>query len=399
MEIRPILSTLLRNRVGATLIALQIALTMAVIINSVFIILDRAETMRKPIGIAPEHLVTVSVADVADDADLASVVSQDKLRLAELDGVIGATKMSTMPLSNSGSNSSYRNGPDENDATYTSIAYYQAGFDAIDVLGLSLTRGRWFTADEIRYDPPDGETPKVAVISDAAANALYGDEDPIGQYFYTGTNDAIEVIGTIEMMSRPWYNWGDFYVTMLVPVVQRHNQWVVRVDPARRESLLEPIADSLREASLDRLVGTPRAYDEIIARTYQRDVAMNRMLTVVMMLVVAITALGIVGLASFSVMQRRRQVGTRRAIGARRFHILRYFLVENWLITTGGIVLGLALSFGINHLLVTEYEMPKLDPVYLPSVVLGLWVLGLLAALGPARNAMGVDPAIATRNI
>ena len=91
MEIRPILSTLLRNRVGATLIALPIAFTMAVIINSVFIILDRAETMRKPIGIAPEHLVTVSVADVADDADLASVVSQDKLRLAELDGVIGAT--------------------------------------------------------------------------------------------------------------------------------------------------------------------------------------------------------------------------------------------------------------------------------------------------------------------
>ena len=126
---------------------------------------------------------------------------------------------------------------------------------------------------------------------------------------------------------------------------------------------------------------------------------MNRMLAIVMGLVITITALGIVGIVSFSVAQRQRQIGTRRAVGARRHHILRYFLVENWLVTTGGIVLGLALSFALNHLLVTEYNLPKLDPLYLPLVVLGLWGVGLLAAAGPARNAMAIDPAIATRTV
>ncbi|MEL6951318.1 MAG: FtsX-like permease family protein, partial [Pseudomonadota bacterium] len=88
-----------------------------------------------------------------------------------------------------------------------------------------------------------------------------------------------------------------------------------------------------------------------------------------------------------------------RAVGARRHHILSYFLVENWLITTGGVVLGLVLSFVLNHQLVTEYNLPKLQPVALPLVVLGLWAVGLLAAAGPARKATGIDPAIATRTV
>lgn len=398
MEIRPILSTLMRNRVGATLISLQIALTMAVIINSVFIIMDRAATMKRPSGIDSESLIVTRIADVDDDASTESVVIADIERLKAIDGVVNATRMSTTPLSNSGSNSMYR-ALNEDDAPSTSIALYDSGIEGLDTLGLELTRGRWFDSSEIRFDPPDGETPKMAVITDASAEALYGDEDPIGKMFYTGTGDAIQVIGTVRMMSRPWYGWGDFYTSAIFPIVERNSLIVVRVDPERRDALLETVAESLRSTSLDRLVNTPRTHTEIIARTYNRDIAMNRMLKIVMALVVLITALGIIGLASFSVAQRRRQIGTRRAIGAQKFHILRYFLVENWLITTGGIVLGLVLSFVINHLLVTEYGMPKLDPVYLPAVVLGLWLIGLLATLGPARNAMMVDPAIATRNI
>ena len=117
---------------------------------------------------------------------------------------------------------------------------------------------------------------------------------------------------------------------------------------------------------------------------------MNRMLTIVMFLVLTITALGIVGLASFSVTQRRRQIGTRRAIGAQKvFTSCVYFLVENWLVTTGGVVLGLALTFALNYQLITEYNLPRLDPVWLPAVVLGLWAVGLLAAMGPARTRGG----------
>lgn len=398
MEIRPILSTLFRNRIGATLIALQIALTMAVVINSVFIILDRAETMRKPLGVDVEHLIRAGVATPDRDDDVRAMVDDNRAALLAIDGVQQVTSIATLPLSNSGSTSSFRVS-DEEDAAHVNVSFYWGDEHMLETLGLELTRGRWFTPEEIVYDPPEGSQPKFVVLSDESAKEMYGDEDPVGKFMYTHTGEAIEVIGTVRMLARPWYSWGNFYATALFPVVQRNDWLVMRVAPEDRDRLLPVIEQALVDVDPERLVSAVGTHSDVVAHTYQRDVAMNRMLTVVMALVLIITALGIVGLASFSVSQRRRQIGTRRAIGARRYHILRYFLVENWLITTGGIVLGLVLSFTINHLLVTEYNLPKLDPVYLPLVVLGLWGVGLLAAFGPARNAMTVDPAIATRNV
>ncbi|MEM7610976.1 MAG: FtsX-like permease family protein [Pseudomonadota bacterium] len=398
MEFRPILSTLLRNRTGALLIALQIALTMAVVINSVFIILDRAETMRQPLGIDEEALIVAHVISVGGDVDVRSVTEQDIRVLEAIDGVERVAKISTMPLSNSGSSSTYHLSEEPRSPT-VGVAYYEGDMNVLETLGLEITRGRWFRDEEIIYDPDEGAVPAVTILSDSAAKEFFGDEDPLGRFIYTGTGRGIEVIGTMRMLSRPWYNWGNFYDTALMPFVEGNYQYVIRVDPARREALVPVIEQALVDIDPDRLVARTRTHLETIANTYARDIAMNRMLSIVMLLVVLITSLGIIGLASFSVAQRRRQIGTRRAIGARRYHILRYFLVENWLITSGGIALGLVLSFVVNHFLVSEYNMPKLDAIFLPLVAVGLWFIGLLATLGPARNAATIDPAIATRNV
>ena len=112
-----------------------------------------------------------------------------------------------------------------------------------------------------------------------------------------------------------------------------------------------------------------------------------------------VTALGIIGLASFWVQQRRRQIGIRRALGATRGDILRYFQTENFLIVTGGIVLGMALAFGLNLMLMKLYELPRLPLYYLPIGALVLWGLGQLAVLAPALRAAAVPPVVATRSV
>jgi putative ABC transport system permease protein len=112
-----------------------------------------------------------------------------------------------------------------------------------------------------------------------------------------------------------------------------------------------------------------------------------------------VTALGIAGLANFWVQQRRRSIGIRRAIGATRGDILRYFQIENFLIVSGGIVLGMALAFGLNLLLMQHYELPRLPVHYLPIGALTLWGLGQLAVLGPALRAAAVPPVVATRSV
>jgi putative ABC transport system permease protein len=116
-------------------------------------------------------------------------------------------------------------------------------------------------------------------------------------------------------------------------------------------------------------------------------------------LVVIVTVIGIVGLAAFSVAARTKQLGTRRAIGARKFHILRYFLVENWIITTGGVVLGCVLALAAGVQLSRMYQIPQLPLYYLVGGVLLLWVVGLLAVLVPAFRAASISPAVATRTV
>ncbi len=108
---------------------------------------------------------------------------------------------------------------------------------------------------------------------------------------------------------------------------------------------------------------------------------------------------GIVGLAAFTVATRTKQLGTRRAIGATKFQILRYFLVENWLITSVGALVGCALALTVGIRLSILYEMPRLPLYYLLGGVVAVWVLSLVAVYVPARRAASISPATATRTV
>jgi putative ABC transport system permease protein len=99
------------------------------------------------------------------------------------------------------------------------------------------------------------------------------------------------------------------------------------------------------------------------------------------------------------VQQRTKQIGVRRALGATRGQILRYFQTENFLLATLGIVIGMMLAYGINQLLMGKYELPRLPAIYLPIGAVVLWLLGQLAVFGPARRASAVPPAVATRTV
>jgi len=132
---------------------------------------------------------------------------------------------------------------------------------------------------------------------------------------------------------------------------------------------------------------------------YRGDRAMAWLLVSVCTALLIVTALGIVGLASFWVQQRTRQIGVRRALGATRGQIVRYFQAENFLLATFGIALGMLLAYGINQLLMARYELGRLPAQYLPIGALCLWLLGQLAVLGPALRAASVPPAVATRTV
>ena len=177
------------------------------------------------------------------------------------------------------------------------------------------------------------------------------------------------------------------------------NKYIIRVEPGMRDELMPIIEQKLGESNLRRVVKSVRALEEMAARSYRRDRGMAIILSVVISLLIGLTALVIVGLSSFHVSQRTKQIGTRRALGATRMHIIKQFMLENWLITSAGAVLGAILTVAVAYWLENSFELPRLDWRYLPAGILSLWALSSLAAIEPARRAAAVPPAVATRSV
>ncbi len=97
--------------------------------------------------------------------------------------------------------------------------------------------------------------------------------------------------------------------------------------------------------------------------------------------------------------QRTHQIGIRRAIGATRGNILAYIQIENFIIVSVGIAIGMLMAVALNLLLMKHFELPRMPLRYLPLGVVALWLLGQLAVLGPALRAAAVPPAVATRSV
>lgn len=139
--------------------------------------------------------------------------------------------------------------------------------------------------------------------------------------------------------------------------------------------------------------------EETRTRSYLEDAAMVKLLVFVVSLLTVITCLGIIGLASFSVARRTKQIGTRRALGASRTAIMRYFLLENFLVSSVGVVVGAILAVALNIWMVEAYDLTPIGWYLVPAAMLVLWLVGQIAVFGPARRASMVSPAIATRAV
>jgi putative ABC transport system permease protein len=391
-----------RNKTGAVLVALQIAVTLAVIVNAVFIVQQRIALINRDSGIAVNNLITASSTGFAAEYSHQATVAADLELLRSLPGVNAVAPTRSIPLSGSGSATGFTSSTHD-DAQDVVANYYLSDENLLEALGVRLKAGRNFRTEEVaRLDDLTGYVATTALVTDAFAKKLFPDEENvIGKLMYDSPNKPVEIVGVIEKMHGAWVNWGNLDHVVIFPIVVDgpHVRYLINVDENRVQELVPIIEERLAASNTDRLINRVRPFKEVVAQTYSRDRGMAVALTVVIVMLIIVTALGIVGLAAFNVRQRTKQIGTRRAVGARRGHILRYFLAENWLMTTAGVMVGVALTMLLNYHLATEYSLDKLDPVYVPIGILAMWALGLLAVLGPAWRASLISPAIATRTV
>ena len=405
-HLRPILSTLRRHKTAALLIVFEIALTCAIVCNAVFLIVDRFERLQFPTGLAESELVHMNLNSIGRDENAPATTLEDLAALRAIPGVRGVALLNQIPFDNESNITGVSLAPAQKVPTLQ-LAQYMGSEGSIGALGLRLVAGRDFNADEMlegrAFDKDPAPHVASMILTRAAAERLFPGRDPIGQVVYAYADYPTRVVGVVERLVRPEPRNADEadLHAMIVPVRPTYNggMFVLRTDPAQRGAVLKAALAALDRPEVRRVAQKSGTFEDLRADFYRADVAMVWLLIGVCVAMLVVTAFGIVGLASFWVQQRTHMIGTRRALGATRGQILRYFQAENLLLTSAGIALGMLGAFAINQFLMTQYELPRLPFVYLPFGAFALWALGQVAVLAPARRAANVPPAWAMRGL
>jgi putative ABC transport system permease protein len=413
MKLHPILAALRRHKAGVTLITMQIALTLAIVCNALFIIGQRIERLDRPTGIIEKELFRISQGWVgAPTGDSAAVTEKlDELQRTDLDAlrrvpdVESVAAVSSLPLAASLWTGGVTLTPDEKKSVVTA-AFYFGDAQVVPTLGLRLIAGRNFTAAEINhYTIHDPRKPPVIIVTKAVADQLFSKGDALGKTVYLNNGTPSAIVGIVAQMQTPTTEtWGSdwAYNSVLEPVRLDGavSNYAVRARPGREDAAIKASRAALLAVYPKRIMPAARAFRtfaEIRSRAYRTDRGMAILMSVVCVVLLSVTAAGIVGLTSFWVGQRHRQIGVRRALGARRIDILRYFQIENLVIASGGIALGVLLALVLNLWLMKHFELSRLPSPYVLAGVLVMLALGQLAVFVPARRASNVPPVVATR--
>ena len=410
MEIQPVLAALRKHRIPATLIVLEIALACAVLCNAVFMIGHRIGEMRIQNAIDQNGIVAVNVSGISSKRANADIPG-NLAALREIPGVTAVAAINMVPLSNGNMtvNSAAAAFAQLNPKLNQMVAPYAFTSGGPAALGLHLLGGRWFNAEEYAggsVDDTATPTSHVVVVTQHLAHRLWPGQNALGkQLYFFGSTAHYTVVGIVANVLLPAEVNGpaNFANATFFPASSANNgmgmrNYILRTAPQNRERALHRAVAKLRAASPDAVVKGQtftRIRDEYFANT--RSVVWILVQVCIVMLLV--TAFSIVGLTSFWVGQRRRQIGIRRAQGARRSQIAQYFQTENFLLSTAGVVLGMILAYGANLYLMQRYQLDRMPWYYLPATAVVLWILGQLAVLGPALRAANVPPVAAIRSL
>lgn len=401
MDIRPILSTLRRHKTAAALIVLQIALSCAIVCNALFLISTRIERIERDTGLVDDALIRINTAGIGNVDNAEAQRRADVAAVRAIPGVTNASFINHIPMDFSSWNTSLSSKPDQR-TPEMNAAVYLGDEQLLETLGVRLSAGRDFLPEEyVVMDDPNAKI-GVVLITRTVAEKLFPGQNPLGKMLYdVWARDPVKIVGVVDSLIRPNDNGGpgQEQYSIVLPIRPGGGVFAIRTTPERRAEVRKAAEAALRKSNPSLIILSNDDFATIKSNYYRQDTAMVWLLGAVCVALLLVTAFGIVGLASFWVQQRTKQIGVRRALGATRGQILRYFQTENFLLASLGIALGMLGAYGLNLLLMQEYELPQLPIWYLPVGAVVLWTLGQAAVFAPARRAAAVPPAVATRSV
>ncbi len=268
-------------------------------------------------------------------------------------------------------------------------------------LGIPVLRGRTFTPDD-RFGAPN-----VVVANQAASRLIFGGIDPIGHTLRIGTRmglgrghlggEIVGVVGDIREQSlteQPaptlYFVQDQFPVDFLT--------FVVRSSPGRLDGLIRPIRTAVAALDPDLPIFRVRTLDQLLANSLATERTVSRLFLGFALLAVVLAALGLFGVLSQSVTERRRELAVRSALGAMPVSLAIEVLRQAGTLAAIGVAAGLAAGLPlVRYLRSVLYQLSPTDPLTLCGAALGLIGIALVASLWPARRAFRLDPIAALR--
>lgn len=402
-SVPPLLSTLWRNPTGALLVIAQIAITLAVLCNAASIVAQALARIERPAGFDTRDTFVIIVQGLSRQFNVVQAQSTDLAYLRALPGVAAATVTNGRPLTHDGSFTQLRATAEPGGSPPARTSLLPVDEEGLRTLGVSLVAGRNFQADEIVTDSPSAPAQRAGqiIVTRALAHALFPHGRALGRTVYEGRNEPLTIVGIARDFMGPQDGQPAYNVFLVPQITGKYGfyELLVRARPGQRAAILRRARRHIGAAHPDGAV----AFVQTFAAAQRQFNAASRnlalFLSAVTGLMLAVCCLGLFGVTAFNVSSRTRQIGVRRAIGARKRDIVAQFVAESALILGTGIVLGSVLALALGQWLTDHYGEPRLSAPALLGGIVALWGAGQLAAWQPARRAARVPPSVATRTV
>lgn len=413
MNIGPIFRAMKQNRTRVLLIVFEIALTLAIVTNCVNVIIAERAKINRPSGFDDDNILFVRTRPFAPEfretATLDVTSDADRRAIAAIPGVKAIANTNFMLWEGGGSSGGWK--PVDGGQRQTTQQYYSTT-DIVQTLGLRMVDGRMFReGDHGIGTQPDPAN--VAIVSRTVAEAFFPGQSAVGKAIIRAsdsgetTGDPVTIVGVFDTFFNPygynpetWRGVADRAIFMPARVGSYRSglRYLIRTEPGAMSSVMAEVEKKLIANNAGRVIEfepTPQKK----ARWFSSSRLTVGVMTGVIVALVFVTGLGILGITGLSVSERTKQIGTRRALGATRADILKHFLVENWLVTTAGLVLGVVGAYALNIYLVSNVSDVKMQWQLVAAGMVLLWINGLIATIPPALRAANVAPSIATRSV
>ncbi|HUB91222.1 MAG TPA: FtsX-like permease family protein [Dyella sp.] len=399
MDIRPIFVSLYKHLTPALLIVMEIALSYAVLCNALFMINGRVAAMHVQNAIG-ESAISVITMQGLDAAQLRADIPRNLVALQGIAGVSAAAVTTSVPLDGQVAMMAFTARPAEKNSVNSSEYFLGEGGEK--ALGLRLLQGRFFNESEYASSGRQDflSTGHVVLITQSDAQRLWPGESPLGKLLYSDSSNwtVVGVVADVLGQDPAVSGENGRYSSAFFPLQTDDalNDYVIYSAPAERARIVREALRVIGKLEPTAIIdGKP--YEEIRSDYFATSRSMVWILALVCAVMLAVNAFGVIGLTSFWVAQRYRQIGIRRAVGASRRHIFMYFQTENLLLSGMGAVLGMTLAYGINIYLMHHYEVERMPWYYLLLGMIALLLLGQLAVLGPTLRASLIPPLAAMR--